>query len=48
VASGVLDGQHGERESLASTGSSRARGRVSVGKMRQGRESGCERGLKRS
>jgi hypothetical protein len=49
MAQGGLDGQHGGRRSPAgfSVGG-RARERVSMGEMRQGRESGCKRGSKRA
>ena len=49
VASSGLDGQHGGHGSLASTGvSGRARERAGLSEMRQGRESRCGRGSKRS
>jgi hypothetical protein len=45
VTSGALDGRHGGHFPPASNGGGgRARERASVGKMRQGRESGCKRG----
>jgi hypothetical protein len=49
AALGALDGWHGGRGSpSSSSGGGRARERVSVGEMRQERESGCGRGSKRS
>jgi hypothetical protein len=48
MAPGALDGRHGGRGSLASSSSGgRARERVSVGEMRQGRESGGGLALKK-
>jgi hypothetical protein len=49
AAFGGLDGQHGGRGSPTSTSDGgRTRERASVGEMRQGRESGCGRGSKKS
>ena len=49
VAPSALDGRHGGLGSPASSsGGGRARMRARVGKMRQGRESGCGRGSKGS
>jgi hypothetical protein len=47
ATSGALDGRHSGRFPPASTGGDdRVRERASVDEMRQGRESGCGRGLK--